>query len=99
MKFLIFILSLALSFSVFAGSMTITTTTAQDQRLVVAMGAYLKLKDAQGDPRNATGAEVRIGILRIIEKAVFEEEKKAKGRAALIAANEAAGAVEEMDLN
>ena len=74
MKFSIFILSLMLAFSAFAGNMTITTTDAQDARLVVAFGTYLELTDGGGAPRDATGAEIKQAVIDFIKKTVKDEE-------------------------
>ena len=92
MKFLTIILSLLLSFSAFAGSMTITTTSAQDARLVAAFGTHLELTDGNGDPRNATGAEVKQAVIQFIKKTVKDEEITA-------AEGVAAAAVTEIDPN
>jgi hypothetical protein len=59
------------------GSFTITTTAAQDARLVVAYGTYLGTVDGNGDPRNATGAEIKANIIASIKGIVLSQEKKA----------------------
>jgi hypothetical protein len=50
--------------------MTITTTAAQDARLVVAFGRRL----AFTPPRNATAAEVKAEIISMIAGVVREQE-------------------------
>lgn len=61
------------------GTLTITTTAPQDARLVAAYGRKLALKDAQTppQPRNATAAEVKAEIIRMIKQDVFEQEAAA----------------------
>lgn len=50
---------LALGFAVGAASLTITTTAPDDARLGPAFGDLLGLRNASGQPRNATTAEVK----------------------------------------
>ena len=49
-------------------SMTITTTAQQDARIVAAYGTKLGLG------RNATGAEVKEEVIRMIKRDVREQE-------------------------
>ena len=57
-------------------TLTITTTTAQDLRLVSAYGLFLNLVDANGDPRTATAAEIKSSIINSIKQVVFDQENK-----------------------
>lgn len=58
-------------------TLTITTTASQDARIVVAFGAELGLRDAQGVIRNATAAEVKAAVIAYITQVVLEREKTA----------------------
>ena len=60
-------------------TLTITTTAPQDARLVVAYGRKLNLKDSATPPapRNATAAEVKAEIIRMIKQDVLETEQAA----------------------
>jgi hypothetical protein len=55
-------------------TLTITTTAAQDQRIIAAFGRYLGLTDAQGVPRNATAAEVKAAMIAHIRTTVHTYE-------------------------
>lgn len=57
------------------GTLTINTTTAQDARIQAAFGARLGTVDGNGDPRDATGAEVRAEIVNLIKTIVLQYEK------------------------
>ncbi len=50
-------------------TMTITTTAAQDARIVAAFGKHLHLG------RNATGAEVKADIINYVRSIVFDQER------------------------
>lgn len=63
-------------------TLTITTTGAQDARIVVAFGRLLGTKDAQGAPRNATAAEVKAEIINFIRLTVAAQEQAAAVSAA-----------------
>lgn len=63
-------------------SFTITTTSAEDARIVVAMGKYLNLVDVNGTPRDATGAEVKQYIVDHL-KAIVRSIEVAAGEQAL----------------
>lgn len=63
---------------------TITTTAAEDARIATAVGKYLGLVDGNGDPRNATLAEVKTllmshlkSIVRSVEYGEAEEAARA----------------------
>jgi len=59
------------------GTLTINTTVAQDQRIVVAFGRKLGLG------RDATGPEVKQAIIQMLVKAVQEQEQQEAVTAAL----------------
>jgi hypothetical protein len=61
------------------GTLTITTTAAQDARLVVAYGAKLNLG------RSATGAEIKADIIDSIVSVVRLYEEPQSVRAAIAA--------------
>ena len=63
-------------------TLTITTTAAQDARLVVAYGRKLGTKDAGGVPRSATAAEIKAEVIRMIKQDVAEQEAAAAREAA-----------------
>lgn len=71
----------ALALAAGAATVTITTTGAQDARLGPAFGAKLGLTDAQGNPRNATVAEVKAWIITELQAVVrnyeYEQQQKA----------------------
>lgn len=56
------------------GQMTITTTAQQDQRIIAAFGRLLGTVDAQGNPRNATAAEIKATIIDYIRSTVHTYE-------------------------
>ena len=56
---------------------TITTTPAQDSRLIVAFGARLGLRDANGTNRNATAAEIKADLIQYLTNVVLDEERRA----------------------
>ena len=58
-------------------TLTITTTAPQDARIVSAYGKFLGTVDGNGDPRNATGAEVKQAVINSIKQVVFDQEHKA----------------------
>lgn len=60
-------------------TLTITTTAAQDARLVVAFGAHLGLG------RNATAAEIKADIVQYLVRVVKANEEKAAVAAAVAA--------------
>jgi hypothetical protein len=57
-------------------TLTITTTAAQDARLVVAFGTRLRLG------RDATGPEIKAHLLAYVRSVVIDEEAKAKALSA-----------------
>ena len=56
------------------GTLTITTTSPQDSRLVVAYGRKLGLRDSSGALINASAAQIKAEIIRMIKQDVFEME-------------------------
>jgi len=74
MKYLILVLSLVLSFSAVAASVTISDTPEEDAQLAVAFGTHLDLKDGNGDPRDATSTEVDRAVYDWTWKVVYDEE-------------------------
>lgn len=62
-------------------TLTITTTGAQDARIVVAFGHHLGL------PRNATAAEVKADIIAYITNVVRQDEQRIAAAAAAAAVN------------
>jgi hypothetical protein len=67
---------------------TITTTAAQDSRLVVAFGSRLQTRDANNVRRNATAAEIKADLIRYMTQVVLEEESAAAAKAAANAVTE-----------
>lgn len=67
---------------------TITTTAAQDSRLVVAFGSRLQTRDANNVRRNATAAEIKADLIRYMTQVVLEEERAAAAKAAAAAVTE-----------
>ena len=67
---------------------TITTTAAQDSRLVVAFGSRLQTRDANNVRRNATAAEIKAALIRYMTRVVLEEERAAAAKAAADAVTE-----------
>lgn len=67
---------------------TITTTAAQDSRLVVAFGSRLQTRDANNVRRNATAAEIKADLIRYMTRVVLEEERAAAAKAAANAVTE-----------
>ena len=53
------------------GTLTITTTSQQDARIVAAFGKYLGL------PGNATAAQVKAEVINFIRLTVAEQERQA----------------------
>lgn len=62
-------------------TLTITTTGAQDARIVVAFGHKL------GFPRNATAAEVKADVIEYIKGVVLADERRIAAEAAALAVN------------
>lgn len=60
-------------------TLTITTTTEQDARIVVAFGQRLGLG------RNATGPEVKAAIINYVKSVVLDYEQRAAANAAAAA--------------
>ncbi len=58
------------------GSLTITTTSAQDTRIVSAFGKQLNLVDENEDPRDATSAEVKAYVKEFIVSIVLRQEQR-----------------------
>ena len=61
-------------------TLTITTTAPQDVRLIVAYTDLLNPIDGNGDPRNATAAEIKAHVIAGIKSVVhnFETREAAK---------------------
>lgn len=59
-------------------TLTITTTAAQDARIVEAFGAYLNLD------RNATAAEVKQAVIRFVVDVVHSHETAKAAKAAIL---------------
>lgn len=66
-------------------TLTITTTAQQDARIVEAFGAHLSTVDAQGNPRNATAAEVKAAMIEFVKGVVYSHETAKVARAAAAA--------------
>ena len=64
------------------GTLTINTTAPQDARIVDAFGKVLGTVDGNGDPRDATGAEVKAHVIQYIKNIVLTQERKAAAQAA-----------------
>lgn len=64
------------------GTLTINTTAGQDARIQAAFGARLATVDGNGDPRDATGAEVKDEIVNLIKTIVLQYEKNEAARTA-----------------
>ena len=52
------------------GTLTITTTSPQDARIVVAFGHHL------GFPRNANADEVKAAVIDFIRNVVLQDERR-----------------------
>ena len=65
-------------------TLTINTTSSQDARIVDAFGKYLSLVDGSGDPRNATGSEVKAALINFLKGVVFDQERKTAHEAVTI---------------
>lgn len=66
----------ALSLLAGAATLTITTTAAQDLRLGPAFGDLLGTRNAQGQPRSATVAEVKAWTIEQYRQVVISYERK-----------------------
>ena len=66
------------------GTLTITTTAQQDQRLIAAYGRLLGTSDQDGNPRNATGAEIKAAVLQQMRDVVITFEQRRAIEAATI---------------
>ena len=60
---------------------TITTDATQATRLAVSFGKQLNLTDGNGDPRDATAAEIKFATIQFLKKVVFDQEYKVKNDA------------------
>ena len=63
---------------------TLSLTATQAQRVAVAFGRYWQLKDAQGQARDATAAEVKTYLIRQF-KGVVTNAERAEAEAAISA--------------
>jgi len=66
----VIVLSFALLAHALAGSITITTDSAQDARIVVAVGSIMNLG------RNATQAEVKAFLVQYLRQSVQDYERR-----------------------
>lgn len=64
-------------------TLTITTTSQQDARIVEAFGARLGLVDANGQPRNATAAEIKAYYVNDLREYVYSYETEKRAKAAI----------------
>lgn len=64
-------------------TLTINTTAAQDARIAEAFGACLGLMDANGQPRNATAAEVKAYYVNHMRDFVHSYETEKRANAAI----------------
>lgn len=71
------------------GTLTVNTTTAQDTRILAAVGKQHGFVDGNGDPRDATPAEVKGVVIQFLKELVLRQERQD-------AANIAADAVTEI---
>lgn len=64
-------------------TVTITTDAPQDARLAPAFGDLLQLRNASGQQRNATGAEIKAWLIDQLRNVVQQyEDKQAKAAVA-----------------
>ena len=63
-------------------TLTITTTGAQDTRIIAAMTDRLQPVDGSGDPRNATAAEVKTWMIDQLRNVVHSYETRLANEAA-----------------
>lgn len=68
--------STALLLGASAATLTITTSAAQDARLGPAFGDLLGTRNAQGQPRSATVAEVRAHLIDYMRQVVLSYERR-----------------------
>ena len=57
-------------------TVTINTTAPQDARIIDAFGKYLCTVDESGNPRNATGGEVKAALINFLKGTVLDQERK-----------------------
>lgn len=63
-------------------TITINTTPEEDARIVAAFGKWQGLVDQDGNPRNATGAEVKAQVISFIKNIVRSVEGEEAAEAA-----------------
>ncbi len=63
-------------------TLTITTTAAQNTRIVKAFGGILGLRDGNDLPRNATAAEVKSAVIDYVKETVLRHERNEAVQAA-----------------
>lgn len=78
--FLTLLITMLFAMSVQAGSLTINTNSAQDQRIIKAFGKVLNTQTCTGDPevctpRNATGKEVKAAVIQYLKQTVYSVER------------------------
>ena len=57
-------------------AITLTLDATQIDRVVEAFGSYWNLRDTQGQPRNATPAEVKAYLVRQVKAVVIQQERR-----------------------
>jgi len=57
------------------GTLTINTTAPQDARIQAAFGKRLGTVDGNGDPRDATGSEIKDEVINLLRKIVRQQEQ------------------------
>ena len=83
MRKLLAIALLCFATSALAVDVTISMTAQQITRFAVALGKSRNLVDAQGQPRNATNAEMRQFVIDQVRGVVLETERAAATEAAI----------------
>ena len=85
--FLTLLIAMLFAVTVQAGTLTINTNSAQDQRIIKAFGKQLNTQTCTGEPevcvpRNATGPEVKAAVINYIRQTVYAQERNAARQAA-----------------
>ena len=83
MKKLLAIVLLCFATSALAVDVTISLTAGQVTRFASALGTSRNLKDAQGQPRVATAAEMRQFVIDAVRGVVLETERAAATKTAV----------------
>lgn len=66
------------------GTLTINTTAEQDARILSAFGKQLATVDVDGNPRDATAAEVKAEVIGFIKTIVVKQEEDEAIQAAIV---------------